>query len=158
MQDLVHCFYLFIYLSFSLLCLYKHFLVLPVDYSEIFYCVVDCLHVCKQLVWGAIPKVCTDEESYGAIFNVTFLVHFQVIRFASEADRREFLFQLAVLLKANNIPLQKHEMSTKDILGKAMTKTKRQQLLNKFFRNVFTEVHVTTSKQFTVPNNESHCS
>jgi hypothetical protein len=43
-------------------------------------------------------------------------------------------------LRVQNIPLQTYEDSVKLILKKALTKSKRQELLAGFFKSVFAEV------------------
>ena len=58
----------------------------------------------------------------------------------SEADRDVILERLETLATRSGLSLLRHNCTSAYIFEKAVTKTRRQQLLTKFFRGVFAEV------------------
>ena len=58
----------------------------------------------------------------------------------SETDRDVILERLETLATRSGLSLLRHNCASSYIFEKAVTKTRRQQLLTKFFRGVFAEV------------------
>ena len=69
------------------------------------------------------------------------LLYFQVIWFDSESDRKSFVRKLRHGLHEVGKVLYVKTTTWKDIQRRACTKKKRQELLAKFFKTVFSEVH-----------------
>ena len=64
----------------------------------------------------------------------------QILRFCDETSRAAFVTAMRDVLKAGDKPLLMHDGRTREILAKAVTKARRQEILAAFFRSVFTEV------------------
>lgn len=63
-----------------------------------------------------------------------------VLFFQEENLREDFIRQLRSYLDRNDLPLETSEMSEQDILKNAVTKQERSQLLDTFFRHLFSQI------------------
>lgn len=66
--------------------------------------------------------------------------HFQVLEFQSEPLRSDFEAVLSQLASTFNVGFSLIELKVQDIYKTATTKEKRNKMLEKFFKTIFSEV------------------
>ena len=76
-------------------------------------------------------------------------IYLQIVHFYGEEERREFVTKLRTYLRSENKHFYNDEKTYNEMITRAVTKEKRDELLTKFFKGVVAEVSVVYYLSYT---------